>query len=443
LKVALVLKYFLPEHIAGTEVYVAALCNGLLKLGIEVFVIKPGYNLKSKQQYFYKGIRVIEYPESSAVDKKLITSKTKTKGLSEFKSVLKSEAPTIVHFHEISGSNGITINHVRIANDLNIKIFTTLHLPGYVCKTGTFRFKNKFNCSGVIDSYKCSVCMLHSRGAKYGAGEALSFIGKWILDKGINLDTFENKSAAILSYPTYINNHLLVLKELFSKSEKVFVLSNWFKSILLLNKLPESKIVLLPKAIPFNFFDEKEYSKEISGHIRFVYVGRITEIKGLHIALEALLKIDSNKWTLDIYGPINEDIYYKKCKAISNKINAGRVNWNGIIAPTEVVNILKRYDALIFPTISEEMVGLVVQEAFAAKITVIGSNIRGIAEQVEDGLNALLFEPGNIIALENLIRMILKDKSKLKFLTNNIPSVISFDETALKILRIYEINNQN
>ena len=51
---------------------------------------------------------------------------------------------------------------------------------------------------------------------------------------------------------------------------------------------------------------------------------------------------------------------------------------------------LKNYDALVVPSQGKETGPLVVLEAFAAGISVIGSNLGGIKELVQDGVNGVL-----------------------------------------------------
>ena len=45
LKIIFCLKYFLPEQIAGTEIYVLSLAKSHLKSGDTIIVLKPNYNM--------------------------------------------------------------------------------------------------------------------------------------------------------------------------------------------------------------------------------------------------------------------------------------------------------------------------------------------------------------------------------------------------------------
>jgi glycosyltransferase involved in cell wall biosynthesis len=220
----------------------------------------------------------------------------------------------------------------------------------------------------------------------------------------------------------------------------VFVLSSWFKAVLLANNLPAKKMVLLDKAVPTWTVGQKTESKHEKHEketLRFVYLGRISEIKGLHVVLEALKDIDQARWSLDIYGQVEEKDYYLKCNRIIED-SRGIIDWKGIIDPKDVVDILQQYDALIFPTVIQEMVGLVVQEAFAAGIPVIGSNVMGIAEQITDDVDGLLFKAGNSEELNKLLKKVIASPSILSRLASNIKAPASFTNVAGQTLHHYQ-----
>lgn len=438
MKIAFILKYFLPEKTAGTEVYAAALCKELMNLDIDVCIIKPGFGLADYREYFYENIRVLEYPENAWVDKKLQLGRRRPEGLDFFKKLIITEKPDVVHFHEVTGSNGITVEHLKIIEKLSIPIFMTLHLVGYACQTGMLKFKDKTYCNGIIETYKCSVCTLHKKGFRFGTAEALSLIGEKIRHHNINTNALPVKLSGALSYPLYTEAHLNILKYIFSVSEKVFVLSEWFNQLLLINNFPANKLVVLPKALTGNadFSNKNLHIHKTFRVIKLVYIGRISRIKGLHTLLEALKSLQNKNWSLDIYGQVSEQDYYEECIKIVSKIK-GVILWKGVINPTNVVPTLEQYDALVFPTIIQEMVGLVVQEAFAARVPVIGSNANGISEQVTDRVDGLLFKAGDPTSLLGVLNEVTSNVSLLSQIAANIKTPHLFKDVAEEVLKVY------
>lgn len=80
---------------------------------------------------------------------------------------------------------------------------------------------------------------------------------------------------------------------------------------------------------------------------------------------------------------------------------------------------------------------LVIQEAFAAGIPVIGSSACGIAEQVKHGENGLLFEFNQLSSLKKQLERLIENPSLLEFFRQNIPPVRSFEQVTEETLAVY------
>ena len=90
-----------------------------------------------------------------------------------------------------------------------------------------------------------------------------------------------------------------------------------------------------------------------------------------------------------------------------------------------------------------EPFGIVVIEAGLMKLPVIGSNVDGIAEIIEDNVDGLLFEPDNIQDLTDKLKVLISDNNKAIFLANNLFEKVSKFYTADKIIPKYrDLYNQ-
>ncbi len=114
--------------------------------------------------------------------------------------------------------------------------------------------------------------------------------------------------------------------------------------------------------------------KEV-GQLNLFFLSRIVPIKNLHIALEALGKIDQDKKIVfDIYGPLEDAAYWQKCQAIIGKLPSNiLVTYKGVISTKETQAILQNYHALYMPTLNENF-GHSILESFAAGCLVIISD---------------------------------------------------------------------
>jgi glycosyltransferase involved in cell wall biosynthesis len=175
--------------------------------------------------------------------------------------------------------------------------------------------------------------------------------------------------------------------------------------------------------------------------LKFIFIGRITHIKGLKCVLEALIKIDK-KIVLHIYGQSTEDSYYNECIEIISK-SLHDIVLKGVFENCESVNILSSYDALIVPTVSSEMSALVIQEAFAAKTPVIASDLPGNSEHVIPKINGYLFKRNDSNNLAELLENIIDNPDELRSLKKTIVDPQSFKIITQKYLVEYRklLNN--
>ena len=114
------------------------------------------------------------------------------------------------------------------------------------------------------------------------------------------------------------------------------------------------------------------------------------------------------------------------------------MQWKGELLHNDVINTLSNYDALIFPSIVLETMGMVILEAFAAKIPVIGSSIWSVNEHIIDGKNGFIFKVGDPYALQLIIEKILAEPSLLQTMVSIIASPLYMDAAAKPILLEYK-----
>lgn len=129
-----------------------------------------------------------------------------------------------------------------------------------------------------------------------------------------------------------------------------------------------------------------------------LYMGRLSPEKGVSTLLHAYehLKI---KIPLMIAGdgPERESLQQYVC---SKKIP---VSFFGYLTGQALSDALKGAKAIVIPSECYENAPLAILEAFAAGKPVLGSNIGGIPEMIEDGVNGFLFEPFNPVSLAERI----------------------------------------
>lgn len=148
--------------------------------------------------------------------------------------------------------------------------------------------------------------------------------------------------------------------------------------------------------------------------LRLVFLGWVRREKGVFVLLESLKKLNASQQDAihcDIYGPIHPTVAQQFEQEVAEIACA---SYGGVLEPASVIETLRTYDALVFPSFyqGEGHPGVVI-EAMAAGIPVITTQFRSIPEVVENGRNGLLVEPKNAKELHRAIVTAHTDREQL------------------------------
>lgn len=98
-------------------------------------------------------------------------------------------------------------------------------------------------------------------------------------------------------------------------------------------------------------------------------------------------------------------------------------------------------DVLVIPSLWEEPFGRVIFDAYKSCIPVIGSNIGGIPELIDNGKTGFLIEPGNVQELTEQINILTTDNKLLLEMYDYIIKALekfSIDAQILEFEKCYE-----
>lgn len=116
--------------------------------------------------------------------------------------------------------------------------------------------------------------------------------------------------------------------------------------------------------------DEKATHSVKSKGLKIVFLSRISREKNLDYALKILGKV-RNKVSFDIFGPKENADYWKECERITTGLPENiTVRYLGGVHPSEVVDVMSRYDLFFLPSGGENY-GHVIAEALTAGTPVL------------------------------------------------------------------------
>ena len=436
MKIIYCLNSFFPKHSGGTEVYTLSLIREMKKLGHEGIVVIPDITSNIYNEYEIYGVRVISYPENTKFDKKLAWGKHMPEGINFFRDILLKEKPNIVHFQEFSYSVGITLHHFRLAKELGCSVLMTIHIAGYSCFTGELMYMGKTPCSGIIDEYACSKCVMHFKGLRGKKLSILSRFSIFLYKIGINLSKWNNKIGTALGFPFLINSTKQNLIELSQICGKIVVVSEWYHNVLIKNGIQKNRIAIIKQGLALNKSNiiKKKLNTEINP-LKIIFLGRVTQIKGIDLLIDVILQFPNESIQLDIYGHTEGTDFEYACKEKSK--NHENINWCGLMPPDDVLNKLSEYHLLCLPSVCSEMASLVIQEAFASGIPVLASNTPGNAEYINNGVNGWLFNFADASDLKEKINLLVNNPNLLFKASERIEKVKEFNSIAIEYESIY------
>lgn len=143
-----------------------------------------------------------------------------------------------------------------------------------------------------------------------------------------------------------------------------------------------------------------------------LYVGRLTQDKGVHTCIQALTilteEFNDRNINLLIVGSGERDYELYLRSLAQEKLVENRVFFMGSKSKSELPKIYHTADIFLFPSIWAEPFGRVLVEAMASGLPVVGTAVGGAAEILRDGENALLFMPGNPEAMAAQISRLIR-----------------------------------
>lgn len=156
-----------------------------------------------------------------------------------------------------------------------------------------------------------------------------------------------------------------------------------------------SQTILMPNLVDVDKFApaRTESVSQVAGGSEVLYVGGLRPVKGVHYLVEAMPAVREQipEARLTIVGDGPE---YARVAGLVKRLDlASAVELVGQVPLDRVAEYYARATVFVLPSLSDPR-PLVVTEAFACGLPVIGTRVDGIPEMITDGKNGYLVSPG-------------------------------------------------
>ncbi len=239
---------------------------------------------------------------------------------------------------------------------------------------------------------------------------------------------------------------LFVLKWLINNSFKTITNSSATKNSYSRLDLNEDKFQVIPFGVDMNFF--KPLNTPKNGEVfQILSVGYFIERKGFEYLIKAVKEVlkEYNNVTLKIIGsgPLKNKLQY----LITELKLVNQVKLIGNVSDNELLQLYNSSDLFILPSITDtqgntEGLGVVLLEAMACELPVIGSRVGGIPDIIIDNESGLLVNEKDIPELSTKIKYLIDNEElRRKLATNGLNRVnekFSWNQLMNSYLNIYK-----
>ena len=193
------------------------------------------------------------------------------------------------------------------------------------------------------------------------------------------------------------------------KADKIVALTDYDK-----NRYAETYRNSENKVVVIGNFTENYHVKEKKGNNIVVTAGRLWNIKQFDLLIEAWAIIckEVSDWKLIILG---EGTERNKLESLVKKYNM-----ENVLLPGNKKNINEYYEAADIFTITSTAEGfsLVLLEAMAHSLPIVGFRSNGGVEELVDDNNGILVRQGDVSSLAEALRVMIKNPQKQEMMGN-------------------------
>jgi glycosyltransferase involved in cell wall biosynthesis len=396
---------FFPDPPGGTEVYVRALAQEQQQRGVATMVAAPADRDSS---YLHEGLPVRRFAVSSSNTLNDLYGEGDRHAARSFARILDEEGPDLVHLHAFTSP--VSLRLVRECRKRSVPVVFSYHTPTVSCQQGTLLRWGTQICDGALNVHRCSRCTLHGLGldrfSSTVAGSMPKSFGRLIGRLGVSGGPW-----TALRMSDLIQQRHDAIRALLTEVDHCIALCQWVKDLFLHIGLPEDRVTVSRQGLCHPLSRTATGEKKVVGDrgsaVRIAFLGRLNPVKGIHILVRALHSVQAANVQLDIFGITQGSRYEEYVRELKLAASGdSRVAFHPPMSGGQVVPILCTYDAVAVPSQLLETGPMVVLEAFAAGIPVIGSRLGGIEEQVQHEVDGLLVEPASVVAWAEALRMV-------------------------------------
>lgn len=447
MRVCLVVHGFPPVERTGVENYTLGLCRAFVRAGhrVEVFVPRRDPQLADlalrREEYDGFAVNWITNNQAPGSPREaLLVPQLKL----AFASFLDRERPEVVHFQHLIK---LGLDLVQVARERGLPTIYTAHDYYPICHRYTLLRPDLSRCEARGDARACARCDLavahlnaqpdlgdYHAGVLPGQLEAPA----WATLQGILADQLEAHGQSREAFEALAQQRAeldLLRHQAYLGLDLVLAPSLHLIEELVRAGFPRERL----QHQPYGFENSDlaglpSVRADATRPVRFAFLGGLSKHKGVHVLLDAFARL-RGRASLSLWGSSSDAAYVRLVRERCGEVGA---EMRGSYERGDLPAILAEVDALVVPSLWVENYPLVIHEGFSAGRPVLASALGAIPESVRDGIDGLLFTPGDAGDLARVLARCVDEPELLPRLARGIGAVKSMDEEARQLIARYE-----
>jgi glycosyltransferase involved in cell wall biosynthesis len=415
MRIALVVHKFPPSSMGGTENYTLRLAQEFSRQGHQVSVFYRAEPPVSGQQMIWEdrqGFQACRVSRGFDVE----TAPAPAKFLDTFYSreierafahFLDQSQPDLVHFQHVMW---LSYRLIAMAKERGLPALLTLHDYWFLCANSQLIWPDAQVCQGKSWGLNCARCALAQ--AHWPGGNLL----RPMIAPAFRLRDALVRGAALRADHWIAPSHFLI--EQYVKAG-----------------FPAERFVYLENGIDVERIRRYPHQPSV-GRMRFTYLGSLAWQKGVHIVVEAFRAIPPDKAVLRIYGDLT--VFPDYAASLQQLADPANTFLEGAVPNEEVGRVLAETDVVVVPSLWYENSPMVIQEAFAAGVPVMASQLGALSEKVRPSVDGWLCPAGDAVAWREAMLSLADHPERVQQCHERIPAPLAVEKHTALLGDLYE-----
>jgi glycosyltransferase involved in cell wall biosynthesis len=447
MKVIQALARYFPDKCGGIQINLKELLRELQLDDLKIKIAAASTDSAKASTYQYDNVEVYRYSVFPRPNKEPNHGQFPHGKFEDFAQWLSQQKADVYHQHHWEAACGLP--HLRLAKELGMATVMTIHYPLPICQRTTMMLHGQKVCDGKIDVIRCSQCadtlskQLPEAMVNTISHLPLSILSRLPLPTSAYLpNSVDNgnlgRFVRPLVVPGYVAARKSSLLEMAKFCDRIIAVCDWLYQALLINGIPEDKLVLSRHGIAYTKEEQPltPKFKPANEPLKVVFLGRWDQYKGIDILVKAVRDLPRDiPLELVIHGIAQDEKYRRQVLKLVDQ--DPRIRIEKQLSREEIPQALANYDILAVPSQWLETGPLVVLEAHALSLPVLGSDLGGIAELVRHGVDGWLVPANDSKAWTEALRQLATDINLVNQLRQGIQKIRTVSMQATDLANVY------